>query len=383
MRKIAHVVLLSATLASGRLFLGCTSAAKQSEPLHTHLVCASGAAGSEGCGALERRREFDSWADEAIRRAFSTFTLWIAGSDRHSYRAVFVACVPASWGAGVMEAKAAFVRAARQQVATAGTPQTPLVVLPDGCVPAAASAAGAHRLRVMRDADGSSAVWQSIAAFSPERLNTAVVCDRSDSGLGVTCTAAELLRSYERWIAAGRGASGGTFTVYLVGTSRDTVRRVFAVSVPDLPLGEKAAFLLGAREELGRALATDAVHNASAIAEAVHVAASELRDASGRRELELLSDLRQFTAGQWNFERSVPEVPAFARWLQRQGLLADLHGVPVRVCGLHHRRAPSAGPFDARLATKVRQIWEATFQAMGVSELHLVQTCEASAGAAL
>jgi hypothetical protein len=346
-------------------------------PLHAAVICIAGTGELESaCSAGERVVAFDAWVAEAIHHPGSTFTVWTVAGSRTSIRSHTVACVPSSWGGGVMRAKAAFIAAARQRAGgtlVSGDRASP------PCAMSVSTAPGVHSVRMI---GGGSGAPQWLADTMTGRgssapLHAAVLCDRSDSGRGATCTRTALVATYDAWVRDGGAAAEATFTVYLVGTSRDTARRMWAFTTPHSSPGERMAVLLGAGAELEGLLSLPAESNASAIAEALDVASSELADRPGRRQLIVLSDLRQFTRGVWNFERRIPSAADFIRWLDRSQLVADLHDTPVIVCGLHNERAPSSGPFDARLAAAVREIWEAAFRRMGVPTLELYARCDA------
>jgi hypothetical protein len=325
------------------VLFGCT-ARERVEPVHTAVVCL--AEGEGTCPSAERAAAFDRWAHEGMRRAGSTFTTWI-GDGGVSPRAVFTACVPEGWGPGVMEAKAAFLREGRRRASVGGEP------LPGGC---AATTELVGNVEVL----GEGRRWQPVTAAEP--LHFAVVCDRSDSMLGLTCDEGTLQGAFDGWLARSGGAPGSSFEVFGIGTSRDGVERLAHVSAERVPAGERVALLMAARGRIAAGL--DVAPPGSAVAEAVSVAAATLRSRTGGRELVILSDLRQVTPRVWNFEVAVPSPEVFARWLRATGLSSDLRGVEVRVCGLHHRRAPGAPPFDAALARRVEAAWKRAFDTM-------------------
>ncbi|MBI5161628.1 MAG: hypothetical protein HY996_09485 [Micrococcales bacterium] len=303
----------------------------------------------------------------------------MAGADRRSHELHFLARVPESWGPGVLDAKAAFTTVGRDRAASSGRLSPRDARLPIGASLSGSDPAETETVRVLGVDSASVASWTALTGRDP--LHTALVCDRSSSTLGAACDAPRIMAAFDVWAAEGGAAPGATFSVYVGGRSRDTVESAYSLSVPALRAGERVAVLLGARAELGAWPSETLPGQASAIAEAISVAASELAERQGRRSMVVLSDMREQTPrGPWNFERSAPGVGAFAAWLRAEGLAADLHGVPVRVCGLHHQRGPAAGPFDARQAARIKQAWQEAFAAMGVRELTMHSTCEGSAG---
>jgi hypothetical protein len=127
-------------------------------------------------------------------------------------------------------------------------------------------------------------------------------------------------------------------------------------------LGERTAALLAGAGGLGKSL--QKAPAGSAIAEALHVALGDLQRHRGNLRMVVHSDLRQVTPGRWNFERSVPKPATFLRWLEEQRLVGDLRNVDLRLAGMHHRRAPGAAPFDAKLAEQVEVVWRDAFGRM-------------------
>lgn len=325
------------------------------EPIHSAVVCA--AAGEAACPSVERAAAFDRWSKAAMRRPGSTFSVWTAASGQAA-SALFAACIPESWGKDVNAAKGKLLREGRHR-AIGGGPS-----LPEGCVLPDATEGEVFVL-----GDGRRHGLRPAGA----PLHVAVVCDRSNSMLGTACDAAALRGAYARWLERSGGAAGSTFTVEGAASSRDGVVRLFHVTASIGPAGERVAALVAARDRLDRSLA--GAPNGSAIAEALSVAATDLQQAGGDRELLVLSDLRQVTRGSWNFEAAAPAPAIFTTWLRSRGLQPDLRGISVRVCGLHHRRAPGARPFDASLARKVVQAWSGALTAMGATEPRLEGDC--------
>jgi hypothetical protein len=348
------------------------------EPVHWAVACPHAAEGlGPGCDPEARSAAFEEWQGQALRRPGSTFAVWLIGADRRSYVSHFVARIPESWGPGVLDAKAAFVRLARERASATRRLPPEETTLPAGALAPEPGVAGQHVVRVLGlEPATASRAWEA-AALGTEVLHAAVVCDRSSSTLGVACEAQGLRAAFDAWVADGGGAPGASFTVYVVRRSRDTVERSFSIRVPPIEPGERTAMLLGARAELAAWPSETLEGQASAIAEAISVAASELAERQGRRSLVVLSDMREQTPrGPWNFERFAPRPSAFATWLLAEGLAPDLRGVPVLICGLHHRRGPDARSFNARQAERIREAWQDAFEAMGVTSLTMRSSCD-------
>lgn len=363
---------------------GCWGSSAGDDPVHMHVVCPAGAdGGTVACNDSERLLAFDTWVGEALSRPHSSFTIWAVGPDRQHYRPHFTLCVPPSWGPGVMEAKARFIRAAREGAGGGQTESDVGATLPQGRFPPGSLTLGIHRLEVSAAVSPSAmrpGVWQAVAKNSTARspLHMAVVCDRSNSTLGVACTPEGLLGAFDLWIADGLAAAGSSWSVYVAGSSRDTVRLLYTLSVPERSVGERVALLLSARRELAQLLSGTLEENSSALVEAIHLAMGEIGERKGRYWLVVLSDLRQFTPGRWNFERSVPSPQRFASWWRTERLSVDLRDIPVTACGLHNRRGPGARPYDARIAVQTRDAWDGAFRAMGATEIGMFSTCEAA-----
>lgn len=367
--------------AAGALLLslpaGCASDAgsrlASAEPVpHAHIICAD-VDGRPACSNGAGAGAFDVWIKNAIYHPGATFNVWLAGRTRQSARRLFTARIPDSWGARVLEAKAAFIRSARRE----------LLELEPGR--AFADGGESERPRPGR---------HFIQIFAPEiaplrielssrgdrdlgrPADTSVVCDRSSSGRNLTCTEAALQKAYDFWMDRSLRRGRGRFTVYLVGSSRDMTERPFTASVPDTSPGEQAVSLVAARTELEGILERVQDPNASGIIEALHVAAAELADEPREAVLIIMSDLRQYTPGVWNFERSVPAPDSFARWIDQHHLRPNLEGVSVVVCGYHHLRAPGARPFDGALAARVRDTWQAILTDFGARELRILAACD-------
>jgi hypothetical protein len=373
MVRLHCVVLALLTSCAAACSRGAGAAAPGG--VSAHVVCVSADDGrTSACDSTALAREFDRWLTEAVYEPGSTFTVWVNGLDRQSGHVRFVACVPRMWGAHVMEAKAAFVRTARERVAALAAGTTPDSVFPEGCAAPSNAALGRHTVQIL--SANHDAVSSDTVTGIAEQRHTAVVCDRSDSGLGITCNLPDLIQAYDAWFGSSGGGTGSTFTVYKVGTSRDTVQRIFSVTLPNGSPGGQAAYLIGARRELAGVLTDPLEKGASAVAETVHLAASELQRQIGAHRLVVLSDLRQFTPHTWNFERKVPSSREFVAWLDEHGLKANLKEVPVVVCGLHNQRAPGARPFDATLANRVQEAWEGAFHAMGAAQIQMFAACE-------
>lgn len=318
---------------------------------------------------------FEGWVTDAIYKPGSAFTVWTSGPDRNSYNQVLLIGIPAFWGEGVLEKKASFLRATREQIDNLNTFGQKGTILPDGFVPPDTASV---RTLVVFSPGLPAVVGQNLSESATaghakiESFHASVVVDLSNS-MAVS-PQSDLMRAFDGWLVDGLITPGATFTVYLAGNSYDTARRIYSVTVPELPPAPRTAALLGARNELSHILTSFTGDNASAIAEAIAVAVSELREHRGRYCLFLLSDLRQFNPSVWNFEGSIPSGENYIKWLRREALFVDLHDIPVVACGLHNHRGRGAGAYDARLAAELRQTWEVALKSMGAPKVKMFTT---------
>jgi hypothetical protein len=354
---------------------GCRDAtsAVDEEPLHHHVVCVSRAdAQTEPCDSSESLSLFTSWVKAAISRPQSTFSIWAVGPAPQQYRSIFTACVPTQWPASVWKAKADFIERARQGISD----MQQGLAIPDDCRPPEPKTPGSHQLTVSPAVAPlrGEVLDKMVAPPAAPPLHAAIVCDRSDSNLGATCTPAALLRVFDRWMAEGLAQPGASLSVEMVGPLQDALHAVYHLSVPDLSVGERVAFVLGARLALAQLLEGSEEKYASTIAEAISVTVRRLRERSGRYELVVLSDLLQITGGVWNFHQAIPSPPAFLAWLKSSRLTADLRDIPVLSCGLH---TGHFGAYSAAHATQLHGVWQAAFEAMGAPQVKLFSSCEA------
>jgi hypothetical protein len=285
-------VLLSLVLVSGFAVTGCGSAAdsKGPDPLHLHLLCLAGPDGeSVTCDGHERLTHFNSWVKEAVYLPHSTFSIW-AVADRARSRRFIGVCIPDKWPRAVWKAKADFLAVAREAVAGSRPGQTS----PAGCSSPGPTTPGSTKLVVVPAASPlADDVWQTVtsgAAVAP--LNLAVVCDRSDSTFGAACNAGALLRVFDIWVTEGLLRPGASLSIEMVG--REALRPVWELRVPDLPVGERTAFVLGARSELSTLFSGSTEKYTSTIVEAISTAVRRLREHRGVYRLVVLSDRSMF-----------------------------------------------------------------------------------------
>jgi hypothetical protein len=371
------IYLLFLVLVSSLGVTGCSSSAvsKDADPIHLHLVClASNDGQSLTCDGSERMALFSAWVNDALLRPGSTFSIFVAGPTRQDSRLFFAACIPPHWKPPVWKTKAAFMAGARQGVLGSKSGLT----VPENCRPPGPKTPGSIRLAVSASASPLADVWQKVASATPAPpLHFAVVCDRSDSTDGAACNPSSLLRAFDLWTVEGLLLPGSTLSVEMVGAPRQYLRSVFHLTVPDLPVGERVAFVLGSRMELAQLLNGLVEKYSSTIAEAISASVSRLRERSGRYQLLLLSDLLQISPGAWNFEASLPPPNDFIAWLRKTNLAVDLRDMQVMACGVHTGQSPGGnGPYTAAYAVRLRDLWEKALLAMGAAQVKLFHSCE-------
>jgi hypothetical protein len=345
------------------------------------IVCASGGEGDRGVCPQEGLVEaFENWAGPALLRPASTFTVWAPGAHPGAHARLFVTCVPPAWGTNPQRAKARFVVRTREAL-TAGMPRTADGTIHGCSSPTGSRTAGTRQLVVLGASLRITAnYWQAVANAGVQRapLRMLIVCDRSNSTAGQACERPALRDAFDLWLADSGATPGSTIIGYRVGHSRDTAARAYAFTLEGGTPGERVASALSARGEIGRLADGDPERNASAIVEALHVGATELRERQARYRMVILSDLRQVTPSVWNFEEFVPDASRFIVALHDQRLMADLHEVPVIVCGVHHERGARAGAVGASSALRVREVWSDALREMGASDVQMFSTCSAA-----
>jgi hypothetical protein len=334
---------------------GAEASGQSGTPTHVVVVC------TKTCDPAARREEFRRWADRALDRAGSRFEVWHAGGHRS-----FVAEVPARWPAPVTASRADFIAKCEERVvaddATAATDER--------------DASGDVEVDVLGAPDLERAVRAGMGATAP--AHAAVICDLSNSTLGVSCQPSTVQQVARTWLEHGGLVEGATFEVLVPGQSYDSARRIVERRVSSRALGARVVAALDAMDAVGDVVAHDRGPAGSALAETIHLAIDDLADRRGTRSLSVLSDLRQYTPRRWNFEKQIPSPAAFSSWLSREGLVVDLHGIEVNACGTHHMRGKGAGAFDARMARKVVELWSGVFRDAGAPDARMTSDCDAS-----
>lgn len=376
-KRTATFIIL---LAMVSVLTGCDRNEALRSPVHHHLVCPTGAEdGGLGCEKTERRRAVMDWLDRARRRPESTFTVWTFGGAEPA--PVFTACVPASWGGNVMQMQARFIQTVRTKLFDVDRTDAGQVRIPETCTTPGGRTRGEHEL-ILSEQMGPEA-QQLREALSRrddvEPIHQAVVCDWSNSTIGRACRPESIRKVYHVWAERAFMRPGSTFELYLAGRTRSGARRLWRARIPEGSVGRRVSMAFHRAHDLVSALPAERLKNASAIAEAIDLAADRLGERDGEKQLAVLSDMRQVSPRKWNFEREVPDRNAFVRWLRDRHLWADLSDVSVSVCGLHHRSGPGAGEYDAELAGRTRDAWESAFDEMGAPSIRIRTGCQSQA----
>jgi hypothetical protein len=312
--------------------------------------------------------EFERWAEASIRTPGAVFRLLQAGRDRRGARVRFVAAVPRTWRSNAVANRAAFVARERQLFRTA-------MIDPNAVSTNGTRGAASPHLVVLPTLDSRGLQWTWPA---PEGPSHAVdVCDASPSDLGIACTSRSLLYTYDAWLPSAL-AVGSTFRIWIVGTTISNAACTFAVQTPELPVADRVAYLMSAREEIAHIFDHLPPHVGSAVIESMSVAVADLATRRGTKRLHVLSDLRE-TSGPWAFDRQVPAPGAFCRWLAAERLLPDCRSITVTICGVHFGAAPRRPPFDARRDANLRAVWAQVLAAMHVASAEICGECDAEA----
>jgi hypothetical protein len=311
---------------------------------------------------------YRSWSKQASIRPGSTFTIWSVGENRHQAKALFTTTIPEHWpGGNILAAKVEYRK--RGLDALAGLDQTDIPQrIPESALPPSPTAPGIFRLRVFDDDMRLTLVPETPSSL--HLSHTMVVMDMSLStgslpSLGIV----EYL--YDDFLLT--AAPGSTFEVVIVGNNWGTAEVGFTLTLPEASMtpGEYTAFLLGSKEELPQLLKARK-QTGSAIAEAIHMAASRLTQHAGPKTLYLLSDLKQQSLNQWDFSIGVPTEHAFLNWQRDRGLWMDLSGVSVTVIGWNHQASKRSRFMSADHSVEIRSVWEAMFARMACDRLRIL-----------
>ena len=336
-------------------------------PFSYALVC-----GEKTCSSDAQKEILNAWlADGALHRPGSSFAVWRVPQDGQLKR-LFGTCIPLGWGSNAMQRRNAFVEEIRSGILHGGN------YLSDNCHPISEDIPPRWKIHIsgnLMPGENEVFIKDSVPPAAPR--NVTVVCDRSNSGEGFSCTSASLRKAYQRFIKESNLEPGSSFSVFLVGDRREHTRKLAAYSVTDdANVGRRLARALTAMPNVVHMPNNGKPYvNASAVIETINIAVEETKGISGQQQLEIHSDLRQVTKGKWNFERSIPAADRFIHWIRSENLLVNLKDFNVAVCGLHHRSGPDASKYSARQAVNLKSVWDAVFTSMGAQNVCYSNHC--------
>lgn len=188
----------------------------------------------------------------------------------------------------------------------------------------------------------------------------------------------------EGWLEEDR-TGGDRLEVYLVGQDLAAATRLHAVTVPrhwGSPVRAKKDQWrrreLRRLDEMLRELSCPRGCG-SGVVSGLWSAVERLRAAPAtfRKTLTVLSDLREWSAvGRLDRGRPLPEPQAFLKRVKAQGLLSDLKGLSLRICGVHSQSVPGS-PWRATDSVRLQAVWRAFFKAAGQPQVVFHTDCPA------
>jgi hypothetical protein len=177
---------------------------------------------------------------------------------------------------------------------------------------------------------------------------------------------------------------GSSFEVHVVGCDVGDVAKIYVIKVPEWGPGATRRKKQWQDAELERlkGLTLPAPTRCSAIAASLWSVARLFREREGAvRRLLLVSDLREiFPPLHLNLERRIPSPQQFVARLKKGGILADLDGIDVSICGVHNRPTPDAPRWGAENSNQRDVAWSAALEAMRVHRARLNESCSFGAG---
>jgi hypothetical protein len=206
-------------------------------------------------------------------------------------------------------------------------------------------------------------------------VDTIYLCDHTTSS---RCDEESVRKAIHLFIA--RPEPGSRFEVMVVGCGSDDADTVGIITAPERwgsGAAQKKRAWMEAEERHLDDFRLKRPQRCSGIVGGIARAARRLHE-GGRPDKKLLihSDLREVsTETGFNFERMVPLPAAFVEAVRERGLLPDLRGIEVTVCGVHPDSTPDARHWSARQTLALRAVWSAFFRAAGVQHVDFLEKC--------
>jgi len=205
--------------------------------------------------------------------------------------------------------------------------------------------------------------------------DTTYLCDHTTSS---RCDEESVRKAARSFIA--HPEPGSRFEVMVIGCGSDDAETIDVITVPERwgsgATQRKRAWIEAEERHLGN-LRFKRPQRCSGIVGGIARAARRLHegDQSGK-QLLVDSDLREVSAETgFNFERSIPSPSAFVETVKERGLLPDLRGIGLMLCGVHADSMPDARHWSARQTIALHAAWSAFFRAAGVDHIEFLEKC--------
>jgi hypothetical protein len=194
-----------------------------------------------------------------------------------------------------------------------------------------------------------------------------VLCDRSSSANGYSCTPENIEAAGRMWVQKADEAGGGKFEIFLIDSGFDATPVIFSDAYPAWFPGPITSHKNKWRVEFLHKL--KGVHlptnRGSAIAEAICRCSLRIpRD--GETVVYVMSDMREVN-DTFNLEKQVPIESEFICWLEANAIMPKFSGsTRVVVCGMHPYSPDGTSIMTAKNYNKLLTLWQAVFRKWGV-----------------
>jgi hypothetical protein len=203
--------------------------------------------------------------------------------------------------------------------------------------------------------------------------DTVFLCDHTTSS---RCDEESVRKAARPFIA--HPSPGSRFEVVVVGCGSDDADTVEVVTVPERwgsGATQKKRAWIEAEERHLDDFRLKRPQRCSGVVGGVARAAGRLHE-GGRPNKKLLihSDLREVSMETgFNFEKSVPLPADFVQTVRERGLLPDLRGIEVTLCGVHADSTPDARRWSAKQAIALQAAWAAYLRAAGADRVQFLE----------